>query len=83
MVKLTKVEAERVGVDTMMPVDLTEEERFQFAERATKLFFWARGSIKCRECGHRARGLLAQCTAEEKRYFKRSVEDDEAAADFG
>jgi hypothetical protein len=82
MLKVTKAEVEHCGgLKTFMPMDLTEEERFRYAEQETKYFFWGRGTRKCETCGHIARGKLAQSTAAEKERWKR--EQEEAEEDFG
>jgi hypothetical protein len=70
MLKLTKADAAQCEVETVMPVDLSEDEKFRFGEHMTRMFFWSRG-CKCETCRHIARGKLAQTTAEEKKRWRR------------
>jgi hypothetical protein len=58
-----------------MPMDLSEEEKKQFAEQYTKLFSLGRGSRRCPSCGHIARGKLAQSTAEERKRLQQRAAD--------
>jgi hypothetical protein len=55
-------------------MDLSEEEKNQFAEQYTKLFSWGRGS-RCPTCGHIARGKLAQSTAEQRKRWQQLAAD--------
>ena len=73
-IKLTKAVAVRCEAeDSIMPIDLSEDEKHLFLERATKLYFWLRGTRKCETCGHIARGKLVQTTPEERRRWKREL----------
>jgi hypothetical protein len=78
LLNVTKAEIEDYDILTFLPADATEEERFRFAERATRYFFFVQG-CKCPTCGHIARGKLAQSSREEKERWQRDL--DAAAAE--
>ena len=71
--KLSKEDAARLDIETIMPVDLNEEEQRSFARQATKFSFWQRGNRKCPTCGHVARGKLAQSKDQEQQRWRRTA----------
>ena len=58
--QLTKADAARLDIETIMPVDLNEDERRRFGRQATKFYFSQRGTHKCLRCGHVTGGNLAR-----------------------